>query len=400
MKYFIIILSAFYLILCNKAQAQLYFLGDKKAMQENKGIAKTRSQSPELTTIIKNAEIVLNKREVSVAEKKLLPASKNRNDYYSLATYWWPDVNKGKDAPYIRKDGQANPSRLEISDFTYLKRICEDIRTLGYAYYFTSDKKYAEKAEKLLYTWFVNPTTKMNPNLEFSQVILGKNNNKGRAEGLIDTKNFVYMLEGVELMSTDGGLSNGTIADLKKWFSEYLNWLVNSPIGQKGGALKNNLATTYYLQVLAYSKFIDIDKNRTLAQSIINKGVKNLLTAQFDNYGRQPLELTRTNSWSYSVSNLTYWFNIANLAEDFGIDLWNFTPKNKKILASGLTYLNENAFKNWKHQQDSPTSLKSSVLALNTIAIRKINGFKGISIDGSTLKGIDAMSLNLLLLDN
>src|SRR5690606_21778299 len=98
MKYFIIILSAFYLILCNKAQAQLYFLGDKKAMQENKGIAKTRSQSPELTTIIKNAEIVLNKREVSVAEKKLLPASKNRNDYYSLATYWWPDVNKGKDA--------------------------------------------------------------------------------------------------------------------------------------------------------------------------------------------------------------------------------------------------------------------------------------------------------------
>src|SRR5690606_8246816 len=284
----------------------------------------------------------------------------------SLATYWWPDPRNKNGSPYIRKDGHANPERLEITDFTYLKELCRYIRTLGYAYYFTNDKKYAEKADKFIQVWFINPETKMNPHLEFSQVIIGRNNGQGRVEGLIDTKDFVFMLEGIELMSR--GLSRETQGVLKKWFSDYLYWLLNSEMGKKGKALKNNLGTTYYMQILAYCKFVGSSESKFLAKSLLQSDVQRLLASQFDSKGRQPLESTRTNSWNYSVSNLAYWFNIATVAEGMGGDLWRFKSGNIMVLQEGLKYLNENAFEKWKYRQESrSTSLYNSLSALNTI---------------------------------
>jgi len=40
------------------------------------------------------------------------------------------------------------------------------------------------------------------------------------------------------------------------------------------------------------------------------------LTLQIERDGRQPRELERTRSWSYSVMNLDGWFTVARLAEE------------------------------------------------------------------------------------
>lgn len=44
------------------------------------------------------------------------------------------------------------------------------LSNLTYAYYFTEDDVYADKATAMLQTWFLNPDTRMNPHLQYAQV--------------------------------------------------------------------------------------------------------------------------------------------------------------------------------------------------------------------------------------
>jgi len=89
---------------------------------------------------------------------------------------------------------------LLTSDKVNLATMTKGIVNLSLAYYFTTDEKYAAKAVENLRIWFLNPATRMNPNLNYGQTISGHFNGKGRGAGMIETYTFVEMLEGVELL--------------------------------------------------------------------------------------------------------------------------------------------------------------------------------------------------------
>src|SRR5581483_8403361 len=95
------------------------------------------------------------------------------HDYYSEATYWWPDPNNPTGA-FVRKDGQANPDRF-LANKTALNAMCDAVFTLGTAAYLLDDPRYAQRAARDIQTWFINPKTRMNPNLEFAQVVRNVN---------------------------------------------------------------------------------------------------------------------------------------------------------------------------------------------------------------------------------
>ncbi|MFX8672406.1 alginate lyase family protein, partial [Acinetobacter baumannii] len=78
----------------------------------------------------------------------------------------------------------------------------------------------------------------MNPNLNFGQAVKGVAD--GRAEGLIDTRHFIFLLDGVHLLQASKSWNKKDDAALKNWFSSFLNWMQSSKIGVDELNAKNN----------------------------------------------------------------------------------------------------------------------------------------------------------------
>ena len=104
----------------------------------------------------------------------------------SLAPYWWPNPATPNHLPYVRKDGEHNPEASAVEDHNNLGRMAKNVHALALAYYFTGDESDAKRASLLLHVWFLDPATRMNPNMKFAQAILGVND--GRGTGILDSR--------------------------------------------------------------------------------------------------------------------------------------------------------------------------------------------------------------------
>lgn len=106
---------------------------------------------PAYLQLLKEADAALTQGPYSVTDKEKLPPSGDKHDYASYSRYWWPDPEKPDGLPYIRKDGDTNPASqsLDESDRQRIGAMGNNAQTLGLAYYFSGEEKYAVKAEWL-----------------------------------------------------------------------------------------------------------------------------------------------------------------------------------------------------------------------------------------------------------
>lgn len=284
---------------------------------------------------------------VSVMEKTATPPSGDKHDYMSLAPYHWPDPTKPDGLPYIRKDGQTNPEVKEYKDKDYMPKLCDYVYQLGLAYYFSEEKQYAEHAAKLLRVWFLDPETKMNPNLNYGQAIKGVN--EGRGAGMIDTRHFVKVIDGINLIKNSKHWKEADQKGMQKWFIDFLHWMQTSKNGKDEMKAKNNHGAWYDAQRLAMALFID---SSNLAKEIVLSAA-NRLDYQLDEKGSFPAEMERTISLHYTSFVMSAFFTIAQMAEKTKVDFWNFTTPSGKSLKKAFDavkpYLTNE--KEWTGQQ-------------------------------------------------
>ena len=297
------------------------FTMDRNALEINK--AKLKKNDPKLLPSYKKLlsvadEALAVKELYTVMEKKQIPPSGDMHDYMTIAIYFWPDPKKPDGLPYIRRDGEINPETKDYKDKGNIGLMIKSVESLSLAYYFSDDEKYAEKAVAQIKAWFLDPATKMNPNLNFAQAIKGKND--GRGIGLIESREFVLVIDAIGLLQHSKHWNSKEQAGMEDWFKAYLEWFSTSKNGIEEMNAKNNHGIWYDAQKLGFALFT---KNDKVAKSTI-ESVKERLESQMDDTYFFPLEMERTISLHYEAFILEPLFWIAQMGSFLNEDLWNY----------------------------------------------------------------------------
>jgi len=307
-----------------------------------------RNLSAAWAKLERDAEKAMSAGPFSVVTKEKTPPSGDRHDYMSQAPYFWPNPKSPNGLPYISRDGERNPEINQITDHQNLDRLESSVQALALAYYFKGEEAYAAKAGSLLRAFFLDPATRMNPNLQYAQFIPGVNT--GRGIGLIETRGLTNVVDAIGLLAESKALTEADQRGLQEWFGKFLQWMLESKNGRDEAAAMNNHGTYWDVQAVSFAMFVG--KN-DLAKQIVETAKQKRIAQQIEPDGRQPLELARTKAWSYSNGNLDGLMLLARLAESVNVDLWNYQTKDGRSIRRALEYLYPYSVgdQKWTYQQ-------------------------------------------------
>lgn len=286
------------------------------------------------TRILKTADAALTLEPISITSFKAPASPAGPHDYYSNGDYWWPDPSKPDGLPYIQKDGQTNPSNFSEHRMA-LRRLRDAVAALGAAYRITGKDKYAAKAAALLKVFFLDPSTRMNPNLQHAQTVPGAFPD-GRGIGIIDTLHLIEIPVAVAAMQKSPAFPTETMNGLKQWFQDYLDWMITSKNGKDEAVAKNNHSVAFWLQAAVFAAFTGdqprLDECRREFKEVF-------LPKQMAPDGSFPLELKRTKPYAYSIFQLDNMTTLCRVLSTPSENLWTFELPDGRGIRKAVAYL-------------------------------------------------------------
>ena len=289
----------------------------------------------EIAAFAARAPKALSAPLTTVVEKTQLAASGDPHDYVSYARYYWPDPTKPDGLPFVGHDGKHNHEQVDRGDRPRVDKIANAVGALAAAWHLHRDAAAARRAGEWIRAWFLAPATRMNPNLDYAQVRLGHDGNHGNPTGVLDTRAFAQVMDGVLLLEGSPALTAAEDQAVRAWFAAYLDWFMTSKNGKAEHAAKNNHGSWFLAQAVAMARFAGRD---TLARKLVEED-KARIAAQFQPDGSQPHEIRRVDGLGYSRFNLEAQAVIARHAKALGIDLWNYTAPNGASLRKAVDFL-------------------------------------------------------------
>jgi len=337
-------------------QTSLIILDSETLAASKKAYQNDLAFKKEVEAIIKTGDKASKISPYTVTKKTVLPASNNKNDYFTVGPYWWPDPKKKNGLPWIRRDGDVNQAvRGENSDHRQIYGLINTIDSLALAYYFSDNPKYAKRAEKLLRVFFIDEDTKMNPHANYAQAIPGKY--LGRGIGIIEFRQMVRMLDGMTLMQSE--FQDDTKVLVDEWLTIFMGWLIESDHGRTEMKKENNHGTYYDVILASLSSYLGMDD----VSNLVIRNTKARIKSQIERDGRQPHELERTRPFHYSTFNLIAFTNMVKIANNMGVDLLHYPNEDDARIVKAYTFLTSDFTnrKYWSGKQEKTLSLDKLV---------------------------------------
>jgi hypothetical protein len=282
--------------------------------------------------VLKAANQYLNEKPITVTNSSSPRSAGGVHDFFSEADYWWPDP-KNPSGPYIQRDGMSNPDNF-VEHRRALMRLSVQVPALVAAWRLTKDKRYAAKAAQHLRAWFVDPRTRMNPNLQYAQAIHGITT--GRGTGIIDTIHLVEVARAIEVLKDSPALSMTELGGITQWFKDYLAWMTTSKNGTDERDAKNNHTTCWVMQVAAFAQLVGderlLDYCRERFKTVI---VPNQIALN----GSFPEELRRTKPYGYELFNLEAMATICQILSTRNDNLFIFQTPDGRGFRRAVEYM-------------------------------------------------------------
>ncbi|CAO3674272.1 hypothetical protein CU097_003519 [Rhizopus azygosporus] len=275
------------------------------------------------------------------------------HDFLSYAPYWWPENTGDKNTKYVRKDGKRNPGLLKnktrvkkptkhykdiqiVKDQQQLELFAENFMYLCLGYFFFEMESYAVYAVELLQIFFLNETTRMNPNLNYAQLVRGSQNctKMGRGEGVVSGRALCRIANMLSYLD-NFYLYRPIDQHIKAWFNQYFQWLIGSPVAKQAARAKNNIHTWYIAHVVSTVRFLD-PSSAELTRHIVDFFEKTLPEQIDMATGDQPLESKRAQPLHYLAFNMYAILYIAELAKSIELDMY---LTKKEILHTAALYM-------------------------------------------------------------
>ena len=245
-----------------------------------------------LSSLRDKADEALTAGPFAVTEKTMAPPSGDMHDFLRVPPYWWKNPDTADGFPYVSRDGQINPDFWsDAYDQGRLSTMISTVFTLACGYFFLDDVTCAERAALLLRTWFLNPDTRMNPNLNHSNCIPGVE--RGSGSGIITCALLHQVIEAVGLIADSHAWTDADRDGMSGWFRAFLTWLRESPEGNLEQKSQNNHGSWFDLQLTSYALFAG---EAELAKAVLSSVPEGRIARQIEADGKQPRELTRTRA--------------------------------------------------------------------------------------------------------
>lgn len=310
---------------------------DMKELQASKSMAGKSNYS---RSLVKNSSRYLADEPITVTTKSRTFAP-NNHYYCSIGPYWWPDEeHPGK---YINRDGRINPEsrQYDRDRLIEMTKLCQE---LSKAFYVSGERDLYYAFVRQLKAWFIDEETYMYPNFEYSQVIPGQRENRGRSTGMVDAYYFNTLIESIRLLDAKKQLPKSLSKSLQEWFFQFSDWMAYSDLGVAASKGSSNTGLAYDVTLLNCALYAG---NTAVADTVSKNFYKKRVEAQIKPDGSQPNELLRTNAYSYSVYNLTHIVDFCLIQQSLGN---NFYADHRERIDAAINYLiqfidNELAFK-------------------------------------------------------
>ncbi|GAB1519392.1 hypothetical protein RhiTH_002458 [Rhizoctonia solani] len=233
--------------------------------------------------------------------------------------------------PYKSRDGKVNPDTRDIKSSAYIGQVSQSVLWNAIAAAASGAQSHEKSVADFINTFFLDNKSKMNPKVEFGQVIRGPPGTQaGSYMGILDMRSLVKVVNAIlVLRETQSSYWTQDRDDrMKVWATQYVRWVEASAMGKKAERAANNHGSFYPNQIAAM---------KILSGDIV--GAKQVLQSYFDNQFQDQIVA------SGEQASLTWCFNLeamitnAKLGDYIGINYWSTRTKYGATIQTAVDYI-------------------------------------------------------------